>query len=158
MITSNDYIIIISADLELCFILNATGKKGKDDFKKMIGCIKYMIRKIGVKSVNYCLISFKKGKAFQYVRFDDNASFKTDKGRLVKKLDVLNPAVNCCPALHDDFQQASEAFKNHVIRITSKKVNASESVLVKQLAQLQKSLREISEASVACIAQLDIPV
>ncbi|KAL9984603.1 hypothetical protein ACROYT_G006916 [Oculina patagonica] len=111
-----------SKDLELCFILNATGKNGKDNFKKMIGCIKYMIQKIGVKSTNYCLISFKKGKAFQHIRFDDNPLFKNNKDRLINKLDALNPPVNCSPALHDDFAEASQAFKNQAIRITSKKV------------------------------------
>ena len=114
-------------DLELCFILNATGKNGKDDFKKMIGCIKYMVQNIGVKSTNYCLISFKKGKAFQHIRFDDNSLFKNDKNRLINKLDALNPPVNCCPALHDDFAQASQAFRNQTIRITSKKVNVFKS-------------------------------
>lgn len=82
-----------------------------------------MIQRIGVKSVNYCLISFKKGKAFQHVRFDANSLFKDDKDLLIKKLDALNPPVNCCPALHDDFDQAAKAFKTQAIRITSKKVN-----------------------------------
>lgn len=113
--------LLTSVELELCFILNATGKKGKDDFKKMIGCIKYMIRRVGVKSVNYCLISFKKGKAFQHVRFDDNSIFKDDED-LFRRLNALNPPVNCCPALHDDFDQAAEAFKTKAIRIASRKV------------------------------------
>ena len=121
--TQRHQIILTSAELEVCFILNATGKKGKDDFKKMIGCIKYMIQRIGVKSANYCLISFKKGKAFQHIRFDVNSFFKDDKDVLFKRLDALNPPVNCCPALHDDFDQALEAFKTRAIRITSKKVN-----------------------------------
>lgn len=121
--TLRHQILLTSVDLELCFILNATGKKGKEDFKKMIGCIKYMIERIGVKSANYCLISFKKGKAFQHVRFDVNSFFKDDKDLLFKRLDALNPPVNCCPALHDDFNQAVEAFKTQAIRITSKKVN-----------------------------------
>jgi len=89
----------------------------------MIGCIKYMIQRIGVKSANYCLISFRKGKAFQHVRFDFNSFFKDDKDLLFKRLDALNPPVNCCPALHDDFEQAVEAFKSQAIRISSKKVN-----------------------------------
>jgi len=89
----------------------------------MIGCIKYMIRRIGVKSANYCLISFRKGKAFQHVRFDFNSFFKDDKDLLFKRLDALNPPVNCCTALHDDFEQAVEAFKSQAIRISSKKVN-----------------------------------
>lgn len=114
--------LLTSVELELCFILNATGKKGKDDFKKMIGCIKYMIKRIGVKSVNYCLISFKKGKAFQHVSFDANSFFKDDEDLLFRRLDALNPPVNCCPALHDDFDQAAEAFKTKAIRIASKKV------------------------------------
>lgn len=113
--------LLTSVELELCFILNATGKKGKDDFKKMIGCIKYMIKRVGVKSVNYCLISFKKGKAFQHVRFDDNSIFKDDED-LFRRLNALNPPVNCCPALHDDFDQAAEAFKTKAIRIASRKV------------------------------------
>lgn len=113
--------LLTSVELELCFILNATGKKGKDDFKKMIGCIKYMIKRVGVKTVNYCLISFKKGKAFQHVRFDDNSIFKDDED-LFRRLNALNPPVNCCPALHDDFDQAAEAFKTKAIRIASRKV------------------------------------
>ena len=81
-----------------------------------------MIQRIGVQSANYCLISFKKGKAFEHVKFDANSLFKDDKDLLFKKLDALNPPVNCCPALHDDFDQAAEAFKTEAIRITSKKV------------------------------------
>lgn len=104
--------IFVSAAIELCFILNAIGKRGKDDFKKMIDCIRYMVRKIGVRSANYCLITFKKGKAFQHIRFDENELLKSGGELLLKKLDILarNPSVNCSPALHDDFDQASEAF------------------------------------------------
>lgn len=88
----------------------------------MIGCIKYLIQRIGVKSANYCLISFRKGKAFQHVRFEFNSFFKDDKDLLFKRLDALNPPVNCSPALHDDFSQAVEAFKTQAIRETSKKI------------------------------------
>lgn len=121
------HVILVSTDVELCFILNATGKKGKDDFKKMIGCVKYMVREIGLRSVNYCLISFKKGKAFQHIRFDEKELYKNDEDRLIKKLNAmaLNPPVNSSPALHDDFDQASEAFKDQAIRIKSKKVQIS---------------------------------
>ena len=127
--TLEHQILFTFADLELCFILNATGKKGKGDFKKMIGCIKYLIHRIGVKSANYCLISFRKGKTFQHVRFDFNSFFKEDKDLLFKRLDALNPPVNCSPALHDDFAQAVEAFKSHAIRETSKKVNVGHVIL-----------------------------
>lgn len=127
--TLEHQILFTFADLELCFILNATGKKGKGDFKKMIGCIKYLIHRIGVKSANYCLISFRKGKTFQHVRFDLNSFFKEDKDLLFKRLDALNPPVNCSPALHDDFAQAVEAFKSHAIRETSKKVNVGHVIL-----------------------------
>lgn len=99
---------------------------------KMIACIKYIIGRIGVHSVNYCVISFKKGKAFQHVTFDNKVSFlknekgrivfKNDRGHLIRKLDRLNPPVNCCPALHDDFDQALSAFKSDAVRKSSKKV------------------------------------
>lgn len=114
-----------SKAIELCFILNAIGKRGKDDFRKMIDCIRYMVRKIGVRSANYCLITFKKGKAFQHIRFDENELLKNGDELLLKKLDILarNPSVNCSPALHDDFDQASEAFKNQAaLGIKSEKV------------------------------------
>lgn len=117
--------IFVSAAIELCFILNAIGKRGKDDFRKMIDCIRYMVRKIGVRSANYCLITFKKGKAFQHIRFDENELLKNGDGLLLKKLDILarNPSVNCSPALHDDFDQASEAFENQAaLGIKSEKV------------------------------------
>lgn len=117
--------IFVSAAIELCFILNAIGKRGKDDFKKMIDCIRYMVRKIGVTSANYCLITFKKGKAFQHIRFDEKELLKNGDELLLKKLDILarNPSVNCSPALHDDFDQASEAFENQAaLGIKSEKV------------------------------------
>lgn len=117
--------IFVSAAIELCFILNAIGKRGKDDFRKMIDCIRYMVRKIGVRSAKYCLITFKKGKAFQHIRFDENELLKNGDELLLKKLDILprNPSVNCSPALHDDFDQASEAFKNQAaLGIKSEKV------------------------------------
>ena len=107
----------------------------------MIGCIKYLIQRIGVKSANYCLISFRKGKAFQHLRFEFNSFFKDDKDLLFKRLDALNPPVNCSPALHDDFSQAVEAFKTQAIRETSKKVNVghvySLSCKAMQLTKLQ---------------------
>lgn len=123
--------------MELCFILNATGNKGKDDFIAMVDCIKYIIGRIGVSSVNYCLISFKKGKAFQHVTFDNKVSFKNNKGRivlqndrghLIGKLDSLrkNPPVNCAPALHVDFEQALDAFSGDAVRRGSKKVKQNE--------------------------------
>lgn len=122
----------LSTDLDLCFILNATGKNGKEDFTKMISCIKYIIGRIGVSSVNYCVISFKKGKAFQHVTFDNKVSFgtergrvvfKNDRGHLIRKLESLNPPKNCSPALHDDLEQAYSAFNSdEVQRRNSKKV------------------------------------
>jgi len=98
----------------------------------MISCIKYIIRRIGVSSVNYCVISFKRGKAFQHVTFDNNASFETERGRvvfkndrghLIRKLNSLNPPEHCSPALQDDFEQAYTAFKSDTVqRRNSKKV------------------------------------
>ena len=121
--------------LDLCFILNATGKRGKEDLSKMIDCIKYIISQIGVSSTNYCVVSLKRGKSFQYIKFDNSEStyindqegrgrlvFKNVRGNLIRKLDALNPPLNCCPALHDDFEQAEEAFKSDAVRLTSKKV------------------------------------
>ena len=141
MATLAHQILLTFADVELCFILNATGNKGKGDIKKMIGCIKYLIERIGVQSANYCLISFRKGKAFQHIRFEFNSFFKDDKDLLFKRLDALNPPVNCSPALHDDFAQAVEAFNTEAIRETSKKVNVgrvySPSCKAMQLAKLQ---------------------
>ena len=121
--------------LDLCFILNATGKRGKEDLSKMIDCIKYIISQIGFSSTNYCVVSLKTGKSFQYIKFNNGEStyindeegrgrlgFKNDRGNLIRKLDALNPPLNCCPALHDDFEQAEEAFKSDAVRLTSKKV------------------------------------
>lgn len=91
----------------------------------MIDCIRHMVRKIGVRSANYCLISSKEGKAFQHIRFDENGSFQNGDELLLGKLDALaqNPSVNSKPALHDDFDQALEAFKNQgALRERSKKV------------------------------------
>lgn len=118
-------------ELGLCFILNATGSKGREDFRKMIDCIKYLIGRIGVVSANYCLISFKKGKAFQHISFNKKISYENDKGHvvfpndrghLIRKLDSLNAPGNCSPALHDDFEQALNAFKSDAVRNASKKV------------------------------------
>lgn len=128
-------ILTFFTELDLCFILNATGKRGKEDLSKMIDCIKYIISQIGVSSTNYCVVSLKRGKSFQYIKFDNSEStyindqegrgrlvFKNVRDNLIRKLDALNPPLNCCPALHDDFQQAEEAFKSDGVRKTSKKV------------------------------------
>ncbi|XP_044173143.1 uncharacterized protein LOC114958471 [Acropora millepora] len=118
-------------ELDLCFIMNATGKKAQEDFAKIKECIKVLIRRIGVSSTNYCIISFKKGKAFQHVAFNKKVTYKNDEGRvvfqndtnhLIRKLDSLNVSRNCTPALHDDFEQALKAFEHDAPRNSSKKV------------------------------------
>ena len=127
----NYFPFINAAELDLCFILNATGKEAKEDFAKIKECIKVLIRKIGVSSTNYCIISFKKGKAFQHVAFNKKVTYKNDEGgvvfqndasQLIRKLDSLNVSGNCTPALHDDFEQALNAFKHDATRNSSKKV------------------------------------
>lgn len=115
--------------------MNATGNKAKEDFAKIIECIKVLTGRIGVSSTNYCIISFKKGKAFQHVAFSRKVTYKNDEGRvvfqndrrqLIKKLDSLNVSGNCTPALHDDFEQALNAFKHGAVRDSSKKVRNKE--------------------------------
>ena len=101
----------------------------------MIGCIKYIISQISVSSTNYCVISLKRGEAFQYIKFDNSEStytndqegrghlvFKNDRGNLIGKLDALNPPLNYRPALHDHFELAKKAFESDAVRLTSKKV------------------------------------
>lgn len=133
--TFNYFSFINAAELDLCFIMNATGKKAQEDFAKIKECIKVLIRRIGVSSTNYCIISFKKGKAFQHVAFNKKVTYKNDEDRvvfqndtnhLIRKLDSLNVSGNCTPALHDDFEQALKAFKHDAPRNSSKKVTNKE--------------------------------
>ena len=118
----------------------------------MIDCIKYLIGEIGVVSANYCLISFKKGKAFQHISFNKKMSyendeghvvFPNDKGHLIRKLDSLNAPGNCSPALHDDFEQALNAFKSDAVRNASKKVRFG--VITNDLIFMAVSLRYFVE-------------
>lgn len=119
--------------VDLCFILNATGDKGTPDFKKMIECIKYIVGRIGVSSVNYCIISFNEGKSFQHITFGNKVGFENDRGKgdivfhndsghFIRTLDNLEPPESCSPALHEDLEEALRAFSDSSAREASKKV------------------------------------
>lgn len=92
----------------LCFILNTTGEDGDRVFNLMKECMGEVVRKCGIDSVNYCVVSSKNhGDPTQHVRFDEK--FATEE-ELVKKISAIERQSERLTKLDDDLHEALGAF------------------------------------------------
>ena len=91
----------------LCFILNTTGKDGDRTFDLMKECIGQVVRKCGIDSVSYCVVSSHYGEPLQHVRFDKK--FATEE-ELVREIAAIERQSNRLTTLDDDLHEALEAF------------------------------------------------
>ena len=91
----------------LCFILYTTGKDGDRTFDLMKECIGQVVRKCGIDSVKYCVVSSNYGEPLQHVRFDKK--FATEE-ELVRKIAAIKRQSNRLTRLDNDLHEAFEAF------------------------------------------------
>ena len=92
----------------LCFILNTTGEDGDRAFDLMKECIGQVVRKCGIDSVSYCVVSSSNhGEPLQHVRFDK--IFETGE-ELVKEISAIERQSKRLTTLDDDLHEALEAF------------------------------------------------
>ena len=96
-----------SVDFMLCFILNTTGEDGDRAFDLMKECIGQVVRRCGIDSVNYCVVSSNHGVPLQHVRFDK--IFETEE-ELVKEISAIERQSDRLTTLDQDLHETLEAF------------------------------------------------
>lgn len=83
-----------------------TGDTGEKTFDLMKNCITQVIRKCGIESVNYCVVSDRNGQAFQYVSFESH--FDTEEALMKEILGIGRQRK--LSTLDDDLHEALTAF------------------------------------------------
>ena len=91
----------------LCFILNTTGEDGDRAFDLIKECIGQVVRKCGIDSVKYCVVSSNHGEPHQHVSFDKK--FRTEE-ELVEEISAIERQSKRLTTLDDDLHKALEAF------------------------------------------------